>query len=79
MSRFTLVTKQFIRSFGTFCSFRNDICIFLILNPKKQTEQRFYESSGVQGFRLDLKVFMGRREHLHTKKVSIGFLSAFSF
>ena len=33
------VTKQNIRSFGTFCSFRNDICIFLILNPKKQTEK----------------------------------------
>ena len=62
------VTKQCVPSFGTFCSFRNDICIFLILNPKKQTEQRFYESSGVQGFRLDLKVFKGRREHLHTKK-----------
>ena len=67
------VIKQCIRSFEPFCSFRNDICIFLILNPKKQTEQRFYESSGVQGFRLDLKVFKGRREHLHTKKYPSAF------
>ena len=57
-------------NFGKFCSFRNDICIFLILNPKKQTEQRFYESFGAQGFRLELKVLKGRRGHLHIHRLS---------
>ena len=29
-------TRQFIGFFGKFRSFRNDICIFLILNPRKK-------------------------------------------
>ena len=65
--------RQFMRSFGKCCSFRNDIFIFLILNPEKQTEQRFYESFGAKGFRLELKVLKGRRKHLHIHC----FLSAF--
>ena len=51
--------RQYMHSFGKFCSFRNDICIFLILNPKKQTGQRIYESFDAQGFRLELKVLKG--------------------
>ena len=43
---------------------------FLILNPKKQTEQRFYESFGAQGFRLNLKVSKGRREYLNIHRLS---------
>ena len=63
-------TRQFIRSFDKFCSFRNDICIFCIFNPKKQTEQRFYGSFGAQGFTLELKVSEGIREHLHIHLLS---------
>ena len=36
---------------------------FFILNSKKQTEQRFYGSFGEQGFRLELNVSKGIREH----------------
>ena len=60
-------TRQFMHSFGKFCSFRNGVCIFLVLYPKKQTEQKFYESFRVQGFRLDLNVL---KEHLHINRLS---------
>ena len=48
--------RQFIRSFGKFSSFRTDICKSLILNPKKQNQQTFYESYGAQRFQLEFKV-----------------------
>ena len=41
------------------------ICRSLILNPKKQTEQSFYEMVGAQGFRFYLEVLKGMMEHLH--------------
>ena len=62
--------RQFIGFFGKFWSFRNEICIFLILNPTKQTEQRFCGSFGAQGFRLELKVLKGIRGHLHIHQLS---------
>ena len=43
----------------------NDNCRLLIMNPKKAPEQRFYESFGSQGFRLEFKVLKRKREHLH--------------
>ena len=61
---------EFMRFFSKFCSFRNEICKYLILNPKKQTEQRFYESVGAQRSILELKVLNKRREHLHIHRLS---------
>ena len=68
--RDTFDTRQFIRSFGKFCSFRTDICTFFYLNPKKQIEQRFYGSFGAQGLRLELTVSMAMREHLRIHRLS---------
>ena len=68
-------TRQFIRSFGKLSSFRNDNCIFLILNPRKQTEQRFYESFGAPGFILELKVLKGEGNIY----ITTSFLSAYRF
>ena len=68
-------TRQSIRSFDKFCSFRNDICIFLIFNPKKQTEQRFYAALVRKASDWSWRCQRG----LGNIYISTGFLSALSF
>ena len=42
----------------------------VVFESKKQTEQRLYQSFGVQGFRLELDVLKSRRTHLHIHRFS---------
>ena len=73
MIRLQFETRQSIHFSGKCCSFRNDICIFQILNPNQQIKQIFSRSFGAQGFRFECQKGFGNN-YIYT-----GFLSAFSF
>ena len=44
--------------------------IFYFESQGNKPEQRFYGSFGAQGFRLELKVSKGIREHFHINRLS---------
>ena len=54
--------RQFMRFFDKFCLYMNEICRWLNLKPKIQTEGRFCVSGGVQGSRFELGGFKGEEE-----------------
>ena len=62
--------RQFMRSFGKFCSLMNEICKWLNLKPQTQVD-RFCESGGMQDFRFELVVWKGKMKLLHINWLSI--------